>query len=85
MKRFYHYNSDASVLATIITILIVLLGLGLAFGGLCLEGWLVMLLWNAVMPLIWANAPTLTFWVSVGIVLLIDLLFGRVVKVKKSN
>ena len=66
------------------TIGIIILVLGLVFGGLCLEGWLVMLLWNAVLPLIWANAPTLTFWVAVGLVFLIDLLFGGCVKVSRN-
>ena len=68
-------------LATIGTIILVL---ALVFGGLCLEGWLVMLLWNAVVPLIWANAPTLTFWVAVGLVLLLDLLFSGCVKVSRK-
>ncbi len=66
------------------TIGLVILVLALVFGGLCLEGWLVMLLWNAVLPLIWANAPTLTFWVAVGLVFLLDLLFGGCVKVSRK-
>lgn len=66
------------------TIGFIILVLALIFGGLCLEGWLVMLLWNAILPLIWANAPTLTFWAAVGLVLLLDLLFGGCVKVSRK-
>lgn len=44
----------------------------------CFEGWLVMLLWNAVMPMIWAGAPKLSFWLAFGLLLLCNLLFKSV-------
>lgn len=56
-------------------ILAIVLILALTFGLLCLEAWLVMLLWNAVIPLLWAAAPELTFWVAMGLLLLCHLLF----------
>lgn len=62
-------------------ILAIVLILALAFGLLCLEGWLVMLLWNAVIPLIWATAPELTFWATMGLMLLCNILFGTTVRV----
>lgn len=77
---FNSYDNDGCLRSVGLIILV----LALVFGGLCLEGWLVMLLWNAVLPLIWANAPTLTFWVAVGLVFLVDLLFGGCVKVSRK-
>lgn len=55
-------------------ILTLVFSLSLSFGLSCLEGWLVMLVWNEVMPLIWAGAPTLTFWVTMGIMFLLNIL-----------
>ena len=49
--------------------------IGFAFGLLCLEGWLVMLLWNAVVCALWTSAPHLSFWLAVGLVLLCNILF----------
>lgn len=57
-------------------VLALILALALAFGLSCLEGWLVMLVWNAVVPLVWAGAPTLTFWVTMGIMFLLNILLG---------
>lgn len=37
--------------------------------------WLVMLLWNFVMPTI-LGLPEISFWVSLGLCALISLLFG---------
>lgn len=64
-----------------VTILIIAFVLALAFGALCLEGWLVMLLWNAVIVSVF-GAPTLSFWLSVGILLLCNLLFKAVIRTK---
>lgn len=65
------------MLAMLFTFLLsFLLSISISFGLSCLEGWITMLLWNAVMPLIWAGAPTLTFWVATGIMFLLNLLFG---------
>lgn len=59
----------------------IVLVLALIFGGLCLDAWIVMLLWNAVIPLLWATAPTLGFWAAMGLMLLCHLLFGKIVHV----
>lgn len=61
-------------------LLCIVLVLAIVFGCLCLEAWLVMLLWNAVIPLIWATAPTLGFWAAMGLLLLCHLLFGSTVR-----
>lgn len=65
----------------LVTILIIVLALALVFGFLCLEGWIVMLLWNAVIVSVF-GAPTLSFWLSVGILLLCNILFKSVVHSK---
>ena len=64
----------------LVFILVCLLCLGLVFGIYCLEGWMLLLLWNwlAVGLL---NAPALGYWVCVGIVFALQflgrLIFGR--------
>lgn len=64
----------------LVFLLVCLLCLGLVFGVYCLEGWVLLLLWNwlAVGLL---NAPTLSYWVCVGIVFALQflgrLIFGR--------
>ena len=62
-------------------ILAIIIILAIAFGLLCFEAWLVMLLWNAVISLLWATAPELGFWAAMGLMLLCNLLFGSVVRI----
>jgi len=38
-------------------------------------GLLVMLLWNAIIPILFVGAPLLTFWKAVGLYLLCSILF----------
>lgn len=59
-------------------IAVILFALAIIFAFTCFEGWLVMLLWNAVMPLIWAEAPKLSFWAAVGVLLLCNILFKTI-------
>ena len=59
-------------------ILAIVLILALVFLLLCFEAWLVMLLWNAIIPLLWATAPELSFWAAMGLMLLCDSLFGGI-------
>ena len=40
-----------------------------------LNAWVAMLLWNWVMPLIWAGAPVMAFWPMWGLVELCSILF----------
>jgi hypothetical protein len=53
----------------------ILLIIALAFGLSCLYAWIGMLLWNWVMPMIWASAPEMTFWPMWGLIELCGLLF----------
>lgn len=77
-------------------ILAVILGLavalGIAFGIMCLSAWLIMLLWNAVLPAIIGGVSIITFWQAFGIDLLVSLLFGglgktvsRIIKISSNN
>jgi hypothetical protein len=66
-------------------LLYIVLVLAIAFAYLCFEAWLVMLLWNAVIPLIWATTPTLSFWVAMGLMLLCHILFGKTVNIKSKD
>lgn len=85
VKRLY--QACGWFLATIIILLLVALVVGIAFGTLCLEGWLFMLLWNWVAVELF-SAPILGYWLCVGIVMFITfigrLLFGFKVSVKDS-
>ena len=57
-------------------ILIVIVALALVFGGMCFEAWIFMLLWNWIVPIFWATAPHLGFWVSFGVMMLLNLIGG---------
>ncbi len=59
--------------ACIVCLLVLALGLALAFGLLCLKGWLIMLLWNWVMVSVF-SLPAINLWIAVGISLLVSLL-----------
>ena len=61
-------------IACIVCLFVIALGLAFAFGFIYLKGWLVMLLWNWVMVGVF-SLPVISFWIAVGISLLISLLF----------
>ena len=63
--------------------LVLLLSVGLVFGAYCLLGWIFMLLWNwlAVGLL---SAPTLNYWVCVGVVFALKFL-GNLIFPKPSS
>ena len=39
-----------------------------------IKGWVFMLLWNWLAPMVWTNAPVLTIWMSIGILWLINII-----------
>ena len=39
----------------------------------CFSGFIFMLLWNWIVPLFWIDAPILTFWQGVGVVVLFKI------------
>ena len=64
--------------AILVVILIVALVLGLVFGVMCFEAWILMLLWNAIIPVVFVNGTTISFWVAMGIILICNILFKSV-------
>lgn len=81
MKRTFEYRGTplwATILGWVISIII---ALGIIFGLLCFEGWLVMLLWNATLPAVFSGVTAIGFWQSVCINLLISFLSGAVWKI----
>ncbi len=67
----YLYDHDG-ILAVLVVIGIVVLILGLCFGGYCLTGWILMLIYNLIKPTF--NLPELSYWVFVGAAFVISLL-----------
>lgn len=58
-------------------ILIIIITIAFIVGVSFLQAWIGMLLWNWVMPIIWAGAPVMTFWPMWGLVELCSILFKR--------
>lgn len=55
--------------------IVCLISIPILIGLFFLDSWFVMLLWNAIVPVVMWCQP-LTYWHAVGINLLISLLFG---------
>jgi hypothetical protein len=66
-----------NILAIIIAIVFTL---GVAFGFMCLNSWLIMLLWNAILPALFGFS-TITFWQTLGLYLILWLLKGGISKI----
>lgn len=79
-KLFENYSFGVALLMCILALVI---GAGLAFGILCFEAWILMLLWNAVIPSLWVGAPSLTFWLAFGLLLICNILFKTVSRNKE--
>ena len=71
---FEMYETHHWFIATLGTIAFVVSALGVAFGLICLQSWVVMLLWNWVAVSLF-NAPVLSFWLAFGLNWLCHLLF----------
>ena len=80
MKRTLDYDTPlwATILGWVIGIILVL---GTIFGVLCLESWLIMLLWNATLPVVFSGVTAIGFWQSLYINILVIFLFGGVGKI----
>lgn len=77
MKDYFE-NGAIGCLAIMLVVAIVLFAFAIGFGVLCIEGFLLMIVWNAVVPVLWVSAPHLSFWLSVGILFIIQLVFGAI-------
>lgn len=67
--------AGGGALALLAVILVLAIALGLVFGIMALEAWILMLLWNAVITTLWVGAPSLTFWLAFGLILICNILF----------
>lgn len=59
-------DCGGGVLGCLAVIICLILGVGVLFGVFCLEGWLLMLLWNWLAVELF-GAPILGYWLCVGI------------------
>ena len=78
-------DGEAVILAIGLIVLVLVLALVLCAAGYAITAVGLMWLWNLVMPLIWAGAPKLTFWVSLGLLLICRILFAKVVTISKGS
>lgn len=76
-----NYSVGVAILAIIG---IVIGAIAWIFGIMCLQTWLVMLLWNWVAVDLF-GAPALSFWVAFGLRWLCSLLFKSKVTVNKKS
>ena len=60
------------------TVLIFLGVIAIFLIGPAITAALFMLLWNWLVPMFWAAAPIINFWVAFGVIALLNLIFGRV-------
>lgn len=70
--------AGGGALALLVIVLVFAIALGLVFGVMAFEAWILMLLWNAVIVSMWASAPSLTFWLAFGLILICNILFKSV-------
>ena len=83
---FATLKSELGLGWAIFTIAIVIIAsLGLCFGLMCFEAWLIMLLWNAVLPAVITIILPITFWQAMCLLLLCNFLFERSIVKGISN
>ena len=75
------YPTGLAVLAIIAVVICVI---AWTFGLMCLQSWIVMLLWNWVAVGLF-GAPALSFWVAFGLRWLCSLLFKSKLTVNKES
>ena len=73
MKFNYSYSSNDK--GCLYYVALILITLAVVCAIFALEGWLLMMLWNAVI-VPWLGWSALKFWWSVGIIAICNILFG---------
>ena len=71
-------------LAILAIIAVVIFAIAWTFGLMCLQSWIVMLLWNWIAVGLF-GAPALSFWVAFGLRWLCSLLFKSKLTVNKES
>ena len=77
-------GDDSTGLDVLATIAVFIFTLAWAFGVMCLQSWIMMLLWNWVAVGLF-GAPALSFWVAFGLRWLCSLLFNSKLTVNKKS
>ena len=77
MRRNKNFFARMSILSAIGAIL-------LALALECLYGLVFMLIWNNLLPLLWASAPSIGFWLATGIVFIVRVLITPIVGTSKD-
>ena len=78
------WDSYPTGLAILAIIAVVIFAIAWTFGLMCLQSWIVMLLWNWVAVGLF-GAPALSFWVAFGLRWLCSLLFKSKLTVNKES
>jgi len=65
--------------------LIILLIFALAFGIMCFEAWVAMLIWNCVVVALFTTLPIISFWQMFLILMLINIVFSGLRTVIKTR
>ena len=81
MDIWEDYTAGLAILATIA---VMIFAIAWTFGLMCLQSWIVMLLWNWVAVGLF-GAPALSFWVAFGLRWLCSLLFKSKLTVNKES
>lgn len=63
-------------ISVVVRVLIVLAGIAVACGAIVLMGYVLVWLWNWLMPTIF-RLPTIGFWQALGLLVLTTILFNR--------
>lgn len=66
-------------------ILIFLLILAIAFGIMCFEAWIAMLIWNFVVVALFTTLPIVGFWQMFLILMLINIVLGGLKTVVRTR
>lgn len=78
-------GAGAIALAILIILVAIVCVAALVCAGYGITAAIIMWLWNLVMPAIWLGAPKLTFWVSLGLLIICRLLFAKVITITKGK
>ena len=79
MKYSWDYERSW-FLNLLIAFICIVLSLGCGFGFMCLNSWLIMLLWNAIVPVVFGFSA-MTFWQTFGLCLILWLINGGINKI----
>jgi hypothetical protein len=71
--------------AVVLMVGIILLSLAFSFGIACLWGWALMAVWNNLLPLLWAEAPAISFWLATGIMFVLRLILKPVTHISTKD